>query len=59
MPWRVVKVSKDKYQLEKLTDKSRPNKYFKTKESALNTGLNWMRYRKEKGKIVGNKIIKI
>tara|TARA_R110000851_G_scaffold33853_1_gene90277 strand:- start:10 stop:189 length:180 start_codon:yes stop_codon:yes gene_type:complete len=58
MPWKVIKVG-EKYQLEKLTDGTRPNKFFNSKESALKMGLRWMAYRKEKGKIVGNKIMKI
>tara|TARA_S200002703_G_scaffold112059_2_gene97616 strand:+ start:257 stop:451 length:195 start_codon:yes stop_codon:yes gene_type:complete len=59
MPWKVIKLANDKYQLEKLTDGTRPNMTFKTKESALKQGLNWMRYRKEEGVIKGNKILKI
>tara|TARA_R110000796_G_scaffold80039_4_gene177301 strand:- start:126 stop:305 length:180 start_codon:yes stop_codon:yes gene_type:complete len=58
MPWQVIKTG-EKFQLKKLTDGTIPNKFFNTKESALNMGLRWMAYRKEKGKIIGNKIIKI
>jgi hypothetical protein len=58
MPWIVRKIAKDKYQLEKLTDGSRPKTIFKTKQAALNQGLNWMSYRNEKGYISGNKILK-
>ena len=31
---------------------------YKTKKSAINAGLNFMRYRKESGIVKGNKIIK-
>ena len=47
MPWQVIKTG-EKFQLKKLTDGTIPNKFFNTKESALNMGLRWMAYRKEK-----------
>ena len=32
---------------------------YKTKKSAARAGLNFMRYRHERGKLVGNRLVKI
>jgi hypothetical protein len=58
MPWKIIKLEKDKYQLEKLEDGTRPNKIFKSRESAISMGKRWMQYRKETNiRVVGNKIL--
>lgn len=58
MPWKIIKLAKDKFQLEKLEDGTRPNKIFKTRESAISMGKRWMEYRKETNiRVVGNKIL--
>jgi hypothetical protein len=58
MPWKIIKLAQDKYQLEKLEDGSRPNKIFKSRESAIAMGKRWMQYRKETNiRVVGNKIL--
>ena len=46
MPWKIIKLAKDKFQLEKIEDGTRPNKIFKTRESAISMGKRWMEYRK-------------
>ena len=46
MPYRIIK--KDNvYKLFNLTKKEYVNKNFKTRESAIKSGFNYMRYRKE------------
>tara|TARA_R110000772_G_scaffold265231_2_gene386487 strand:- start:1930 stop:2109 length:180 start_codon:yes stop_codon:yes gene_type:complete len=58
MPFIVRKVN-NKFKLYNVHKKIYTKNSFNTKESALNQGQNWMRYRKEKSKVVGNRIIKL
>lgn len=56
MPYRVEK--KDNvYKLFNLTKKEYVKVNFKTKETAISAGKNYMRYRKEEPILKGNKII--
>lgn len=57
MPFEVKKV-KDGYKLWKLKEKKYVKTTFKTKETAINQAKNYMRYRNETPKVVGNKILK-
>lgn len=58
MPWKIIKLDNNKYQLEKISDGTRPNKTFNSRESAINTGKRWMQYRKETNiRVVGNRIL--
>ena len=56
MPYQIKKVG-DTFQLWNLDKKVYVNKKYKTKESAGKAGMNFMRYRKEKPYIKGNKIL--
>lgn len=56
MPYQVKKVG-DKYKLWKIKEKVFVNKTFNSKESAISTAKNYMRYRKEKPIVKGNKIL--
>ena len=56
MPYQVVK-EKDYFKLKNITKGVFVNKKFKSKESAINMAKNWMRYRKEKPIVKGNKIL--
>ena len=56
MPYLVKKVGQ-KYRLWNLKKKEFVNKVFNTKESAISTGINYMKYRKENPLVIGNKII--
>ncbi len=56
MPYQVKKVG-DKFKLYNLHKKQYVNVNYKTKESAINAGKNFMRYRKEKPYVKGNKIL--
>jgi len=56
MPFQIKKVGK-KYKLWNLMKKTFINKEFKTKETAISAGMNYMRYRKEKPFVKGNKIL--
>ena len=58
MPFRIDKTTEG-FKLYNLHKKEYAKSTFKSKQSAVNQGKNWMRYRKEKGKLVGNKIINI
>lgn len=46
MPYRIDK-TKDGYKLWNLKKKSYVNKIYKTKQTAINSGKNFMRYRRE------------
>jgi|TARA_R110002020_G_scaffold153222_2_gene332590 hypothetical protein len=56
MPYQIKKVG-DKYKLYNLHKKEYVNKEYKSKQSAINSGMNFMRYRKEKPYLKGNKIL--
>ena len=55
MPYLIKKVGK-KYQLYNKTKKTLVKTLYKSKQSAINAGLNFMRFRKEKGVVKGNNI---
>lgn len=55
MPYNIVKKG-DKYMLRK-KDGTFVNKKYKTKQTAINSGINFMRYRKERGYVKNNKIL--
>ena len=56
MPFQIIK--KDNYFILKNINTNKIiNKKFKSKETAIKSGLNYMSYRNEKGKVKGNKII--
>ncbi len=55
MPYEVRKI-KDKFKLYNLHKKKYVNVNYKTKQSALNAGKNFMKYRKEKPVVKGNTI---
>ena len=59
MPFLIKKQPDGKYKLYNIHKKVYAKASFRSKESAVRQGLNWMRYRKEKGKLVGNKIVKV
>tara|TARA_R110000850_G_scaffold10504_5_gene37391 strand:+ start:1580 stop:1771 length:192 start_codon:yes stop_codon:yes gene_type:complete len=59
MPFQIKKQPDGKYKLYNLHKKEYAKASFKTKESAAKQGINYMRYRGEKGKVVGNKILKV
>jgi len=56
MPYQIKKVGK-KYKLYNLHKKVFVNKEFNSRESAISAGKNYMKYRKEKPVLVGNKIL--
>ena len=56
MPYEVRKV-KDKFKLYNLHKKKYVNVNYKSKDSALSAGKNFMKYRKEKPIVKGNKIL--
>ena len=56
MPYQIKKIN-GKYRLYNKTKKKYVNVRYKTRQSAINAGINFMRYRGEKGKIVGNSIL--
>jgi len=55
MPFQII--YKDNFFRLQKPDGTFAKSKFKTKQSAINQGLNWMKYRKEKGIVKGNKII--
>tara|TARA_R110000796_G_scaffold219691_1_gene335731 strand:- start:1631 stop:1813 length:183 start_codon:yes stop_codon:yes gene_type:complete len=57
MPFLIEKISKDKFRLFNINKKVYVKKDFKSKESAIKSGINYMKYRGEKGVVKGNKII--
>jgi len=56
MPFQIKKVG-EKYKLQRIKDKTYVKQEYKSKQSALNAGMNFMRYRKEKPIVKGNKIL--
>ena len=56
MPYLIKKV-KNKYKLYNIKKKEFVNKTFNSKETAISAGKNYMRYRKEKPIVQGNKIL--
>jgi hypothetical protein len=56
MPYEIRKI-KDKYKLYNLHKKTYVNINYKSKATALSAGKNFMRYRKEKFVVKGNKIL--
>ena len=56
MPYQIKKVG-DRFQLYNLHNKAFVKVKYKTKQSAINAGKNFMRYRKEKPVVKGNKIV--
>lgn len=56
MPYQIKKVGKY-YKLYNLKKKEFAKAQFKSKESAISQGKNWMRYRKETPIVKGNKIL--
>jgi hypothetical protein len=56
MPYQVKKIGKI-YKLYNMKKKVFVNINYKSKESALSAGKNFMRYRKEKPLVQGNKIL--
>jgi hypothetical protein len=56
MPYQVKKMG-DYFQLFNLSQKRLVNVKFKSKESAINQAQNWMRFRKEKPIVKGNRIL--
>ena len=56
MPYQIKKVG-SKYKLYNIKKKEFVNKTFNSKETAISAGKNYMRYRKEKPIVQGNKIL--
>lgn len=56
MPFEVRSV-KGKYKLWKINEKTYAKPTFNTRESAINAGMNYMRYRREQPYVSGNKIL--
>ena len=56
MPYQVKKVG-NKYKLYNLHKKQYVKVSFNTRESAIRQGKNFMRYRKEKPVLKGNKLV--
>jgi len=56
MPYQIKKVG-DKYKLYNLKKKEFVNKTFNSKESAIKAGMNYMKFRKEKPVLKGNKLL--
>ena len=57
MPYQIKKIN-NKYKLYNMKKKEFVNKEFKTKESAVNAGINYGRYRKENLILKNNKLVK-
>lgn len=57
MPFLIEKISKDKYRLFNIDKKIYVKKDFKSRDSAIKSGINYIRYRGEKGYVKGNKIL--
>jgi len=56
MPYQIKKIN-NHYKLYNIKSKKYVNVNYKTFESAKKAGMNFMRYRKEIPKMVGNKIL--
>ena len=59
MPFKIVKEKDGKYKLFNIHKKKYAKPKFNTKETATSAGKNYMRYRGEKSKVVGNRILPI
>lgn len=59
MPFQVIEQPNGKYRLFNLHKKQYAKPLFNSKQTAISAGQNFMRYRGEKSKVVGNKILKI
>jgi len=57
MPFELVFLPRGGVQLKRLKDNVVINKLFKTKQSAINAGMNFMRYRGEEPYVKGNRIL--
>ena len=57
MPFQIRESPDGKFRLYNLHKKKYAKKIFKSRETAISQGLNWMRYRGEKGYVVGDKIL--
>ena len=49
MPYQIIEPKKGVFQLKNIKTNNIVNTKYKSKESAINAGLNFMAYRKEKG----------
>jgi hypothetical protein len=58
MPFKIIKTPNNKYKLKNIKTGVIVNKLFNSKASAGRMGVNYMAYRGEQGKIIGNKILK-
>ena len=58
MPFRVDQLKSGKFKLYNLNKKEYTKQIFNTKEGAINSGKNSMRYRGEHPIVKGNKILK-
>jgi len=56
MPYQIKKIE-NYFQLYNLSKKKLLKTKFKSRETAINQAKNWMRYRKEKPVVQGNKIL--
>ena len=56
MPFQIKKIGK-KYKLWNIKKKVYVKKEFNSKETAVSAGMNYMKYRKEKPYLKGNKIL--
>tara|TARA_R100000278_G_scaffold120960_1_gene103938 strand:+ start:5093 stop:5272 length:180 start_codon:yes stop_codon:yes gene_type:complete len=56
MPYEVKKVGKN-YKLYKLKEKKYVKTNYKSKQSAINSAINFMNYRNENPVVRGNKIV--
>ena len=57
MPYLIIKNKNNTYQLKNLNTKKIIKTKYKSKENAINAGKNFMKFRKEKPIIKGNKIL--
>ena len=57
MPFEVIKQPNGKFKLWNLHKKVYAKKEFNSKKTALSAGMNYLRYRREVGYIIGNKIL--
>lgn len=57
MPFELVHLPKGGIQLKRIKDKTVIPIIYKTRQSALNAGMNFMRYRGEEPVVKGNRIL--
>lgn len=57
MPFKITGNKKNGYKLLKIKDNTYINKTFKTKESAINVGFNYIKYRKKTPYLKGSFIM--